>query len=255
MSTEGNRWDSQKLRDQLSRFLRQNDLEYHQHLNEADPHAGFVLENLDKLPTKEWGPRLEQAARLYPHCKVVDCDSRLVNDSGLCSEVLYSVRAEGLPTLQVRVRSRNEVLESVWVEPLAALRLSSVCPSFAQALESNYVPRCKIDLIMFGFHALALRVAERTAAFAHILQEHAVPAEPRGPATYIEVPVGGRTVQLHWELHLEDTVVGDIVARVSVAVLRGDAGVPVEGANTAFQQLLKSCSVREAFATIVKNAA
>lgn len=168
----------------LDYYLRQNDAE-HAQLAQPDAAAEFVLENAGVLPSKNWGRRLEQAARFCPGVTLSRCVARAVHDGEgrLVSERCFTLSARGLPSVDVCMHVADSAVLQLWVANWLQIEaaLSTVCSSMALFWRRNVLPQRKLDLLVASYAALVRAHLLRLEALAQLAA--AYPDQMSRPAT------------------------------------------------------------------------
>lgn len=259
-----------ETREKLEYYLNQNDHEYAR-LAAQDNAAAFVLDNVNVLPSPDWTKRLQLVGKFMPHMEISTVSTRTLHkNDNLVTVMAYSVAAKGLPTLHVELHVQNEQVDTLhvanWDE--ASWLLRKVSPSFFGTLKRNYIPRGKVDLLMYGYHSLARLQHRRVTAVGEILtlfrdlvvrpaQDWEVdPFASLAALPYIELDLAPENhpfkVRLYWELVLEDVVTGSLANRLEFVVL-GDNDNVVKNTNEVFLGLVPLHGVAKAFSVMLRN--
>ncbi|SGZ50810.1 CIC11C00000002528 [Sungouiella intermedia] len=259
-----------ETRKKLEYYLHQNDHEYAK-LAASDGAASFVIDNLNVLPSSDWPLRLHLVKEFYPHMTISDCDSYTEYDSDkLLTVKVYSVAAKGLPTLQVKLFVLKEAVYRIEVVnwEKVAFSLQKISPTFHKTVKRNYIPRKKIDLIMYSYHSLAQLEQKRVAALSEILSTYSDlvlrpahdwindPFSTLVTLPYVELDLslkGPRfTVRLYWTLCLNNSITGSLESELEIAII-GEETTVVANANEVFLRLIPQHGVVGAFKVMLVN--
>lgn len=253
-----------ETKQKLDFYLHQNDHEYLK-LSAPDDAATFVLENLDVLPSRDWRLRMELVGKFYPYMSISDTENSTVfEDNTLANVYEFVLSAEGLPSLKVKLVSRNETVVRLEIIDFARAEaiLLKISPSYTRTLRTNYVRLSKVDLLFYSYHCLAKLQKRRIACFLEIL--HSWPAQVSRPASsweqdpvssllslpYIELTFekDGKTskVRLTWDIVVSYSATGHLESELSFGIINGD-GSFLENSKDVFLALVPRHGVVKAF--------
>lgn len=258
-----------ETRKQLEYYLQQNDQEYG--ILAAADDSNFVRDNLNVLPSSDWPLRLHLVKEFYPHIIISDCETHTEYDNDiLLTVMIYTVSAKGLPTLHIKLSVFNESVHRVEISnwDKVAFSLQKVSSTFFSTLKKNYIPRKKIDLIMYGFHSLARLEQKRVTALSEILTKYADlvlrpahdwkddPVSALATLPYIELGLRSQnspfTVRFYWTLTLKNAITGSVESELEIAII-GENSAVVANANTVFLGLVPQHGVVTAFQVMLIN--
>lgn len=259
-----------ETREKLEYYLHQNDYEYSR-LSAPDAAAGFVLENVNVLPSSDWPLRLALAREFYPHMEVGDLTSSQVHENDtLVSVMAWSVAAKGVPALQIKLYVRDESVVRLEVANWASVDwlLRKLSPTFHRTLKQNYLPRGKADLLMYGYHALARLQSRRISALSNVLTAYKdLVSRPShdwsqdayaslAGLPYIELDLRPKgksfSVRLSWNLCLNDPITALVESEIEFAII-GDQTAVIDNANSVFLSLVPQHGVEKAFDVMLSN--
>lgn len=259
-----------ETRKKLEYYLQQNDHEYAK-LAAADDAASFVMDNLNVLPSSDWPLRLHLVKEFYPHMTISDCDTYTEFDHDkLLTVMTYLVAAKGLPVLNIKLSIFNESVFRVEVVnwDKVAFSLQKISSTFFSTLKRNYIPRKKIDLIMYGFHSLARLEQKRVDALSELLITYGDlvlrpahhwrddPFATLATLPYIELDLSSKghpfTVRFYWTLTLENSITGSVESELEIAII-GENSALVANANQVFLGLVPLHGVVKAFLVMLIN--
>lgn len=262
----------QETKKKLEFFLHQNDHEYLK-LSAPDKAASFVLENLGTLPSNNWDLRRQFTQKLYPHMEVEACSTATkftTSESEL--EFHFTLKGVRLPGMNITVCVSDEEITSLTIsnwEKISAT-FTSLCDSFGDCVVRDYVPHCKLDLLVFSYQSLSEIQYKRVSALKAILIEfephvsHPLPKVIKEKnledfllcIPYIQLTIKSRTkllfVRLHWGIRLIRKELGEFESDINFSVLNEDLE-HIRVSNDAFKRLLRTYGVVEAFRLMVFN--
>lgn len=248
-----------ETRQKLEYYLQQNDHEYSK-LAAPDAAAGFVLENLHVLPSRDWNLRMLLIGRLLPCLEVRDSVQAQVYENGaLVAKTTYTAAAKDVPSLHITVYAENEAVKRVEVDERASLLLHKISSTYGRSLK-NYTRQGKIDLLMYSYHSLAQQQQRRISILQRLMTEYEekvlYPKDTSSlalrTAQYVELLFSTFTVRLYWGLVLEDSIVGEVESKLELVVMNGD-GLVLNGVNNVFLGLVAEHGVFGAFQLMVRN--
>lgn len=165
-------------------------------------------------PSSDWPLRLQLAASMLPHLTVADARESSVADRRRITYTLESAHF----CLHVDLEVEAAQLVALQLLPRDDTALLLVSLSCRDVIMRNYVPRAKINLLMYSADSLAALAAQRhdgLRRLARAYRDRAVPSASNAVA----LAAGADRVVVTWELVLEDAVAGDVKSRVRVDVV------------------------------------
>lgn len=262
----------QETRKKLEFFLHQNDHEYLK-LSTPDEAANFVLDNLGILPSNDWDMRQKFTYRLYPHLEVNDCSTTYnYTKSEPKTQILFTLMAAGLPPMKIEVDVVEEEISSLKIcnfEDISAT-LQTVSDSYRKCVACDYIPHCKLDMLVFSYQLLSQIQCKRVSAFKTMIIEfkrYLFYPQPSAieeksldiillclPYIQLSIEKGAKTffVRLQWDILLVRHELGEFESLINFSILNHDFE-HMSFSNDVFQRLLSTYGVVEAFRLMILN--
>lgn len=165
-------------------------------------------------PSSDWPLRLQLAASMLPHLTVANARESSVAGRRRITYTLESAHFR----LHVDLEVEAALLVALRLLPRDDTALLLVSPSCRDVILCNYVPRAKINLLMYSANSLAALAAQRHDAWRRLARAYRDRAVPSA-SNALAIDAGADRVVVTWDLVLEDAVVGDVESRVRVDVV------------------------------------
>lgn len=189
----------------------------------------LIVRLLNVLPSDNWQERLRYAKMFYPFITIrnaqvrsgegADENSRLINFIVEHSKSMFHV------TLAIQISKLDNSLVKIAVPPKnELLALSLISQSVFNVLVKNYIPRLKLNLIMYVLSSLAEILAERVGALERIVNlfKDYVTSTSSLAITFKINPTC--SVFFKWDIVLDDTVAGEVESSLKLHVTTIELG-------------------------------
>ncbi|KAG2734074.1 hypothetical protein G9P44_003599 [Scheffersomyces stipitis] len=150
-------------------------------LNEEDD-EDYILKNLNVLPSNDWGERLDQIRRFVPYLELDNIGtSNFYSTSNELQRVIQFVLLSPLLfkiPFKLVINARDETLTEIILQDSSAsiiessplTTLSMLSTSLKHTIVRNYIPKKKINLIVFGLSSLSMLIHRRISTFYNLMR-------------------------------------------------------------------------------------
>lgn len=221
-----------------------------------------VLHDLNVFPSTNWQDRLLLVRTLLPHIEF-DNISSAPGESG-CRVVCCTLLSPLLFLLQLRFHiDSDSAINKIEASNDGILLLRLLAPQYALVVTKNYIPRNKVQVLVYSLNSLAACVHQRTNSFVELTRKYPdlvsnVDQNSLGnnSAIYghlksideivLTLPETLSTIRVVWTIALDDEITGECGNTINLIG-------PDHKANELFQMLLRSSSILNAVTSVLSN--
>ncbi|KAK6457679.1 uncharacterized protein RJT20DRAFT_125494 [Scheffersomyces xylosifermentans] len=262
--------------------------------NEDDDDA--ILKSLNVLPSSNWTERLEMIRKFMPFLELdkIRTNNYYNGNNELIRTIEFVLISPLLFKIQFKllIDTQTEALKEIVVGDAVLSRKSSpslttlsiLSPSFTHVLMKNYLPKRKINLIMFGLNSLSVLLHRRVSILYKLLRMYPTLVRDGDkysdfleteeiqdnirlfavlkPIESLEFAVKRGAdkfiIRLSWIIEVQNKVTADFCSNLKLQIYSGEdesedkVGV-FRDCNSLFVKLSKEYGIVSAFGLILKN--
>lgn len=247
-----------------------------------DNDEDYISKNLNVLPSNNWNERLNLIKHFYPYLDIeaVKTYNNHHNHENLLRNISFTISCPFIFRLLmiVKVNPTSDSIIEVLLDNDQLTTIRLISPSYHQVLTNNYIRTKKLDLILYSLNSLSILVHKKITILYSLIQkfidfiddpkfENIVNSkEPTNNfkvfsllrsldslTLVIDKNQDRYHVRIHWNILLNDFVLGKCETKLNLAIIRQSDLKPLNDVDYLFGGLVKDYGIIDGLVTLLNT--